>query len=71
MVKFLLNIVLNNIFQGIALFILSIILLIYRIKYPSPSPDAGASDQNLSIAIMVCIALAISIFFGWMPPISL
>ncbi len=60
----------NSILQGIFLFILGIVLLIYRIKYPSPSPDAGASDQNLLFGILICFALSIAIFFGWMPPIS-
>jgi len=60
----------NNILQGIVIFILGFLLLIYRIKYPSPSPDAGASDLNLSIGILICFILSISILFGWMSPVS-
>jgi hypothetical protein len=60
----------NNILQGIILLIISVLLLFFRLKYPSPSPDSGASDQNLEMAILGFFILGISIITGLMPPIS-
>ena len=60
----------NRLFQGIILFIIGILLLLYRIKYPSNGPDILASDLNLSIAIIIIFIVSISIIFGWMPPVS-
>lgn len=70
MLKFLLNIVMNNIFQGIILFILGILLLIYRIKYPTKGSDILAGDLNLTTAIIFIFIMGIGIIVGWMTPIS-
>ena len=60
----------NNILQGIILLIIGVLLLYYRLKYPSRGPDILAGDLNLTTAIIFIFIIGIGIIAGWSPPIS-